>query len=44
MRLQVAHVAFRERYRTAYDARLRRIEEGKLHFRPLLLLGKARKL
>jgi hypothetical protein len=41
---RVAHVAFRERYRTAYDACLRRIEEGKLLFRPLLLLGKARKL
>ena len=41
---RVAYVAGRERFRTAYDARLRRIEKGKLLFRPLLLLGKARKL
>jgi enoyl-CoA hydratase/carnithine racemase len=36
---RVAYVAGRERFCTAYDARLRRIEEGKLLFRPLLLLG-----
>ena len=41
---RVAFVAGRERYRTAYDACLRRIEVGILHSRPLLLLGKARKL